>query len=349
MNKLRHRSIVHLKRSSRRKKSLREDPLHRLTKLAALFGLILPLSAAIYGAFQLFLDVRKVEADIQIKSLDVALKYTQLKAEGKLGADNRLLLLDTLLTMPIDERFAAIVEGEVEEAKEILRLSMSLGEAKGEREAAIATLDRSRQEARGLRAANARIGEELLNLSAQHEVEKSGYKKRLSFLSKELEKAEAASVEASVLAANAESRVRDFQSRLAAKGHVLEKQDDGRSSANEPRIGGVDVEFPSGMFRYPPLFGPPGLVLPESLLNASVWIRGTAFGESEGFVYFCENKHCRSPLRIDSWSPTVIRATIERTNSVSARDGFIPSWLSIGVTTSDSRFAEPKSVNVEQY
>lgn len=291
------------------------DRLERLSKLVNVFGVTLPLSAVLYGGFQIYLDYQKHQDEMQLKSIELATTLTTLRAEGKLSLENEVFMLRTLRSLPIDEQMDAVVEKQLSQAQEVVEVKQRLVSAEAESQRLEGQMLELQRETDKLTHEKA-----LLEVKIQKEAQGLGSRTpgkgplslaleaELAKLKEELRLASERELRSVKQFAEAQETIREQRAALLelqpsrATTNSVESvpASGGEALSNKPEVSLASVKrsFESSFPADPRV-----LLLPGDQIT----LEGRSFGSEPGGVYVCDETSC-VPLQITSWTDDRISA-----------------------------------------
>ncbi len=283
-----------------------EDRLDRLTKLASLVTILLPLSAVLYGALQLWLTRQQHRDEMALKYLETALSMTTLRADGKLSEADERHLFETMKQLAItDDLRLYAVDGlaRLDQQAELRKKLMEAEEKRKTSETALADA-RQRKEAAEQRS---RELEATLAREAAGRSNHPGEGPRYGQLRRQLEEARRQIAEL-----RGEEGKQALALKAAAAGAAEIKgliqaesnQPAERPATARPSISRAYVRLRPGD---PREHG----ARPE-MPDSGDWLtlEGQGFGADPGGAYLCSDASC-VPLAVTSWGEGGISAQVK--------------------------------------
>lgn len=296
------------------------DRLERLSKLVNVFGVTLPLSAVLYGGFQIYLDYQRHQDEMQLKSIEVATTLTTLRAEGKLSLEDEVFMLRTLRALPIDDQMKAVVEKQLSQAQEVVEVKQRLVSAEAESQRLEGNLLKLQLERDDLVREKGALEERILFEIQGRGTNNPGQgpmvfalKAELAKLKEELRLASEQELGSVKQFAETQESIGEQRAELSTLAKALESAgkdlavsatlDPAR--AGKPLILSAVVVLPPG---HPWAQRPPGWV--DLHEGDSIVMEGSGFGAEPGKAYLCGERTC-IPLETSDWSERQISATVK--------------------------------------
>lgn len=283
-----------------------EDRLDRLTKLASLVTILLPLSAVLYGALQLWLTRQQHRDEMALKYLETALSMTTLKADGKLAEADERHLFETMQQLAVTDDLRLYAVDGLARLDQQAELRKRLKEEEAKRTAAEATLAGTRQRAEAAEQKNREL-EAKLALEASGGPKSPGQGPLYAQLRRQLEEARRQV---------AELRGEEGKQALAlvtAAAGAAEIKGLIQAESNQPAERPATARPSIDRAYVRPLPGDPRErgAWPERLMAGDcLTLEGQGFGADPGGAYLCSDASC-VPLAVSSWGQSWITAEIK--------------------------------------